>query len=97
MKNKVFWGSLPLIFGMISTTPAVALSATGLQKQQRSENSHISENTAGQDTQATSLHHFLPGLIGPRLYLYLLQSDQFITAQGLIDSYWDQYMIKKTP
>ena len=96
IKGKHGVASLCLLVGCLSAQPVMALSPQALQQQ---SNHSITRDetleTAEPHTHSTSLNGFLPELIGPHLYLYLLQSDQFITLQGLVESLWEEHMIKK--
>lgn len=87
-------GSLCLLLGCLSTQPVMALSTKALPQT----NHHITGETletAELFTHSTNLNDFLPELVGPHLYLYLLQSDQFITLQGIAESLWEERTIKK--
>ncbi|QTR45995.1 hypothetical protein J9253_18735 [Thiothrix litoralis] len=99
MKNKGFSVSVCLLASMLMTSPATALSAKGIQTAavQGSENTPVTSITVEQGNAPASLHGFIPDMVDPRLYLYLLQSDQFITLQGLIDDYQENNIIKNNP
>lgn len=95
-KNGVV--SLCLLVGCLSAQPVMALSVKATQTiEQMNRNTTTDERqeTGEQFTHSSSLTDFLPELLGPHLYLYLLKSDQFITLQGVVESLWEEYMIKK--
>lgn len=89
--------TLCLLVGWIALQPAMALSQKGTQTLQQANSRVTTEVTDAQDplTHSPSLQDFLPKLIGPHLYLYFLQSDQFIILQGIVESLWEKHMIKK--
>lgn len=94
--NKV--ASVCLLLSCIATQPVAALSVKATHAIQQREHSTATDNlpkTAEHLAPASSLNDFIPQLIGPHLYLKLLQSDQFITLQGIAESLWEKYIIKK--
>lgn len=96
-KNGVV--SLCLLVACLSAQPVMALSVKALQTVEpmnRSTTTDERQETGEPFTHSSSLTDFLPELLGPHLYLYLLQSDQFITLQGVVDSLWEEYMLKKS-
>ncbi len=87
-----------LLLSCLSVQPAMALSTKAVQALQQTEHSITTEETLETTelfTESFGLNDFLPELIGPHLYVYLLQSDQFITLQGVVESLWEEHMIKK--
>ncbi|SEA18297.1 hypothetical protein SAMN05660964_01045 [Thiothrix caldifontis] len=87
---------LCLFVGWIVFQPAMALSEKGTQTLQQANSSVTTEVIDVQDPLTSpSSNDFLPKLLGSHLYLYFLQSDQFITLQGVVESLWAKHMIKK--
>ncbi|UJS24541.1 hypothetical protein [Thiothrix winogradskyi] len=71
----------------------MALSTKAVQALQQTEHSVTTEETLETTelfTDSSGLNDFLPELIGPHLYVYLLQSDQFITLLGLMNTLWEE-------
>lgn len=95
MRAKGLLATVCLLTGLLCTSTASAVSVVSLQKeQQRGYTTAIAESGTMPETVSTAPRGFLPGLVGPQLYMYLLQSDQFITLQGLIEDYRDKHIIK---
>ncbi|MEN9422665.1 MAG: hypothetical protein RL122_48 [Pseudomonadota bacterium] len=95
MRERSFLVTISLLAGLLLTSAATAASVTSVQKgQQREDTTTIAESVGMPETLSAAPRGFLPGLIGPHLYLYLLQSDQFITLQGLIEDYRNKNIIK---
>lgn len=93
--GKYFMASICLLAGLLAAQPVMAMSEMGKRAQQQAGNTITTGDAGGQnDALPPSLHDFLPGLIGPHLYLHLLQSDQFITLQGLVGSFVEKHIIK---
>lgn len=90
--NKRFMAAACMVTGMLAVQPAMAISELGGHMQAKGIDAASSGN-AGEHYMAepSSLHHFLPELIGSPLYLRLLQSDAFITLNGLAESMWEKY------
>lgn len=98
IKGKNGLTGLCLLLGCLNAQPVMALSVKAthaLQQTNHSITTNETPETAELLTHSSSLNDFLPKLIGPHLYLYLLQSDQFITLQGVTESLWEKYMIQK--
>jgi hypothetical protein len=95
MRERGFLAMTCLLAGLLFVSAATAASVTSIQKgQQRGDTTAIAESERMPTTASTATRGFLPGLIGPHLYMYLLQSDQFITLQGLIEEYREKHIIK---
>jgi len=95
-KNGVV--SLCLLVACLSAPPVMALSVKAtqtLQQADRGITTDEAQETPEFSAHQSGLNDFLPKLIGPHLYLHLLQSDQFITLQGVVESLWEEHMIKK--
>ena len=82
-----------LLLSCLSAQPVMALSTKAVQALQQTEHSNTTEETLERAellTDSSGLNDFLPELIGPHLYVHLLQSDQFITLLGLINALWEE-------
>lgn len=76
-----------LTAGILSAQPTAAISTLGKHIQTQAVDTTNSGNAGEYDlAEPSALHHFLPELIGPKLYLHLLQSDTFITLVGWAES-----------
>ncbi|UOG92237.1 MAG: hypothetical protein L3K52_00540 [Candidatus Thiothrix sulfatifontis] len=99
MKRTHGAAGLCLLLGCLVAQPVMALStkATSALKQlDHNITTDEAQEAADLSTHSASLNNFLPELMGSSLYLYLLQSDQFITLQGVIEALWEEHMIKKS-
>ncbi len=95
MRAQGLLATVCLLTGLLCTATVSAVSVVSVQKeQQRGYTTAIAESGTMPETVSTAPRGFLPGLIGPQLYMYLLRSDQFITLQGLIEDYRDKHIIK---
>lgn len=95
VKNKQFKAVVCLFASLLATPPVMALSEMGRYGQQiNGDTATAGDVWESHPSQASSLHQFLPDLIGPRLYLHLLQSDEYIALEGIVASWWER-IIKK--
>lgn len=96
VKNKQFKAVVCLLASLLATPPVMALSEMGRYGQQiNGDTATAGDVWENHPSQPSSLHQFLPDLIGPRLYLHLLQSDEYVTLEGVVASWWEQHIIKK--
>ncbi len=82
-----------LLAALMAAQPAMALSEMGKRAHQHGD-TITAEGVAEGYALPASLQPLIPGLIGHRLYLRLLQSDEYITLEGLTGAFWDKHIIK---
>jgi hypothetical protein len=96
MKNKCFRAVACLFASLLAAPPVMALSEMGRYGQQiNGDTATAGDVWESHPSQASSLHQFLPDLIGPRLYLHLLQSDEYVALEGVMNVWWEKHIIKK--
>ncbi len=96
MKRTKRVTGLCLLLSCLAAQPVLALSTKATHASPQANHAITTDEAlenANLATHSASLNDFLPALIGSPLYLYLLQSDQFITLQGVVESLWEKYMI----
>lgn len=95
-ENKKLLAGTCLCASLLVSQPVLALSEMGRQIHPvMGDTITADEAWELSSTRQSSLHDLLPDLIGPQLYRHLLQSDEYITLEGLVFSWWEQQIIKK--
>lgn len=95
-ENKKLLASVCLSTSLLMSQPVLALSEIGRQIHPLTGDTITADEAWELSTpRHSSLYPVLPDLIGPQLYRRLLQSDEYITLEGLTLSWWEQQIIKK--
>lgn len=91
--NKYIMAVACMVAGLLFIQPAMAISTLGKHMQTlQLDASNTGDAEEYHAAEASSMHHFLHGLVGPKLYLHLLQSDMFITLSGLTEAMWEKHV-----
>jgi hypothetical protein len=88
VKNQNIFLIFYLFIALLSSTPATALCIKNTQIKPSNDDTLVTESNTTQPTTQAASNNLIANLVGPQLYRYLLQSDQFITLQGIIEDYW---------